>query len=80
MHFYIFFLLLWIIFVLLDPDPDPLTRLNPERWFVHKGTHIFVWPAEFVHKEAHIFVWTAEFVHKGTHSLATEGKNKDDSS
>ncbi len=25
-----FFLLLWVIFALLDPDPDPLTRLNPD--------------------------------------------------
>jgi hypothetical protein len=24
------FLLLWVIFALLDPDPDPLTRLNPD--------------------------------------------------
>jgi hypothetical protein len=23
-------LLLWVIFALLDPDPDPLTRLNPD--------------------------------------------------
>ncbi len=26
--FTIFFLLLWVIFALLDPDPDPLTQLN----------------------------------------------------
>ncbi len=25
-----FFLLLWVIFALLDPDPDPLTRLNSD--------------------------------------------------
>jgi hypothetical protein len=24
------FLLLWVIFALLDPDPDPLTCLNPD--------------------------------------------------
>jgi hypothetical protein len=30
MNFYNFFLLLWVIFALLDPDPDPLTRLNPD--------------------------------------------------
>jgi hypothetical protein len=24
------FLLLWVIFALLDPDPDPLARLNPD--------------------------------------------------
>jgi hypothetical protein len=28
MNFDKFFLLLWVNFVLLDPDPDPLTRLN----------------------------------------------------
>jgi hypothetical protein len=32
MNFLNFFLLLWVIFALLDldPDPDPLTRLNPD--------------------------------------------------
>jgi len=25
-----FFLLLWVIFALLDPDPDPQTRLNTD--------------------------------------------------
>ncbi len=25
-----FLLLLWVIFALLDPDPGPLTRLNPD--------------------------------------------------
>jgi len=25
-----FFLLLWVIFALLDPDPDPQSRLNPD--------------------------------------------------
>jgi hypothetical protein len=32
MIFLNFFLLLWVIFALLDPDadPDPLTRLNPD--------------------------------------------------
>jgi len=30
MKFFNFFLLLCIIFALLDPDPDPLTRLNPD--------------------------------------------------
>ncbi len=34
MKFLKFFLLLWVIFALLDPDPntdpDPLTRLNPD--------------------------------------------------
>jgi len=30
MKFLNFFLLLWVIFDLLDPDPDPLTRLNPD--------------------------------------------------
>jgi hypothetical protein len=39
MNFYKFFLLLWVIFALLDPDPDPgfripdpdpLARLNPD--------------------------------------------------
>ncbi len=30
MNFYNFFLLLWVIFALLDPDPDPLARLNPD--------------------------------------------------
>jgi hypothetical protein len=29
-EFFNFFLLLWVIFVLLDPDPDRLTRLNPD--------------------------------------------------
>jgi hypothetical protein len=30
MNFYKFFLLLWVTFALLDPDPGPLTRLNPD--------------------------------------------------
>ncbi len=30
MKFLKFFLLLWVIFAFLDPDPDPLTRLNPD--------------------------------------------------
>jgi hypothetical protein len=30
MKFFNFFLLLWVIFALLDPDPDSLTRLNPD--------------------------------------------------
>jgi hypothetical protein len=30
MNFYNFFLLFWVIFALLDPDPDPLPRLNPD--------------------------------------------------
>ncbi len=30
MKFLNFYLLLWVIFALLDPDPDPLTRLNPD--------------------------------------------------
>ncbi len=30
MNFLKFFLLLWVIFALLYPDPDPLTRLNPD--------------------------------------------------
>ncbi len=31
----IFFLLLLVIFALLDPDPDPLTQMNPDPqpWF-----------------------------------------------
>ncbi len=28
--FWTFFLFLWVIFALLDPDPNPLTRLNPD--------------------------------------------------
>jgi hypothetical protein len=28
--FIINLLLLWVIFALLDPDPDPQTRLNPD--------------------------------------------------
>jgi hypothetical protein len=30
MKFPNFFRLLWVIFALLDPDPDRLTRLNPD--------------------------------------------------
>jgi hypothetical protein len=30
MNFYQFFILLRVIFALLDPDPDPLARLNPD--------------------------------------------------
>jgi hypothetical protein len=30
MNFTNIFLLLWVIFALLDPDPDPLARLNPD--------------------------------------------------
>jgi hypothetical protein len=30
MNFLKKFLLLWVSFALLDPDPDPLTRLNPD--------------------------------------------------
>jgi hypothetical protein len=26
----LFFIFLWVIFALLDPDPDPLTCLNPD--------------------------------------------------
>jgi hypothetical protein len=37
------FFLMWVIFALLDPDPepeDPLTRLNPdpEPWFPEQST------------------------------------------
>jgi hypothetical protein len=35
MKFLNFFLLLWVTFALLDPDPDPLTRLNPDPFVYH---------------------------------------------
>jgi hypothetical protein len=30
MNLYKFFQLLWVIFALLDPDPDPLAQLNTD--------------------------------------------------
>ncbi len=45
-NFLNFFLLLWIIFALLDPDPDPQPRLNPDPIGIRIRNPAFYWKCQ----------------------------------